>query len=106
MKVSRNKQPGHDLKVPHIVFCIGEQAAVFAASLMQKMRYNHRIVMISAREQISAICIKKYRTELQISPTIVIPLLMVENNTIYQIIYDYKTNVIECLPCTPYKTAS
>lgn len=106
MIVSGKKQIGHKLKVPYIVFCIGEQAIVFAAAYMQKMRYNHRIVLVSAREQISAACIKQYCAELQISSTIDIPLLMVENNTIYKILYDNRTKVIECLDCILCKIAS
>lgn len=106
MKVSRKIQPTHELRVPHLIFCIGEEAALFASSLMRKMQCNHRIVMVSGREQITAQCIKQHRAELQISRTIIVPVLLAENNTIYQIMYDYKNKDVKCLYCIVYKLAS
>lgn len=106
MIVSRKSQPTHELKVPHIIFCIGEEAALYASSLMHKMRCNHRIVVVSDREQITARSIKQHRAELQISQNIIIPLLMADHKTLYQIMYDNKTKEIACLDCILYKIAS
>lgn len=106
MIASRKIQPKHELKVPYIIFCTSEEAALFASMLMRKNRCNYRIIIVSDRNQITTKCIKKYRAELQISPDIIIPLLMAENNTLYQIKYDNKTKVIKCLDCIIYKIAS
>lgn len=103
MIVSRKIQPTHELRVPHIIFCIGEEAALYASSLMRKIRCNHRIVVVSGRGQITAQRIKQYRAELQISRTIRVPVLMAEDNTIYQIMYDCRSKEIECLDCILYE---
>lgn len=103
MIVSRKIQPKHELKVPYIIFCIGEEAALYASTLMQKIRCNYRIALVSDREQITAQSIKQHRAELQISRTIIVPVLMAEQNTIYRIMYDRKSKDIECLDCILYE---
>ena len=103
MTASRKSQPAHKLRVPHIIFCIGDEAALYASSLMQKNRCNYRIVVVPDRGYITAERIRQHRAELQISQTIIIPLLMAENHTLYQIMYDKKSKEIKCLDCILYE---
>ena len=106
MAASRKTQPTHDLIVPLIVFCIGEEAERYASSVMQKSRRSICKVMVSSRKEITTRLIKTYRAELQISRTIMVPVLVAEGKMIYQIMYDNNTKIIECLDCILYSEAS
>ena len=105
MTVSRETQPTHDLIVPLIVFCIGEDAERHASSVLQKSKRHICKVILSSRQEITARLIRSYRAQLQISRNIIVPVLMDEGNTLYQIMYDNKTKIIECLDCIIYKIA-
>lgn len=105
MTVSREIQPTHDLIVPLIVFCIGEEAERYASSVLQNSKRHICKVILSSRKEITARLIQSYRTQLQISRNIIVPVLMAEGNTLYQIMCNNKNRIIECLDCIVYKFA-
>ena len=82
MTVSREIQPTHDLIVPLIVFCIGEEAERYASSVLQNSKRHICKVILSSRKEITARLIQSYRTQLQISRNIIVPVLMAEGNTL------------------------
>lgn len=105
MTASRDTQPMHDLIVPLIVFCIGEEAERHASSVLQKSKRHICKVILTSRKEITARLIRSYRARLQISRNIIVPVLMAEGDTFYQIMFDNKTRKIECLDCIIYKIA-
>lgn len=106
MTASRKKQPAQKMNVPLIVFCIGEDAACYVASLMHRTKRILNKVIVATRGEITTQLIKCHRADLEISATIKVPILMAENNKLYEIDYDNRTKVIHCLDCFLYKLAS
>lgn len=106
MIASRKTQPTHDLIVPLIVFCIGEDAERHASLVLQNSKRQICKVILSSRKEVTAQLIRSYRAQLQISRNIIVPVLLAEGNTLYQIMYDNKTKIIECLDCIIYKIVS
>lgn len=105
MTASRNKRLKHDLKVPIIIFCIGEDAEKYASLALQNTRRMICKVLITSRAEITSRLIKAYRAQLQISRNIIIPVLMAEDNTIYEIVYDNNAKVIQNFDFILYNTA-